>query len=131
MNTSTESASIGVNFGNLVKKFPISTAAASQHQRISTAAPITPLYDFTMQALEMSLYGYLRQTDPTFVGHAISGIRSMMTSISNISNTSLKNSNSQSCQSPTLSTTSSSGDNNRNSKQYTNNSNSNNNNKGK
>jgi hypothetical protein len=33
------------------------------------------VYDFTMQALEMSLYGYLRQTDPSFVGHSISGLR--------------------------------------------------------
>ncbi len=34
-----------------------------------------PVYDFTMQALEMSLYGYLRQTDPKFASHAISGLR--------------------------------------------------------
>ena len=39
------------------------------------STPRTPLYDFTLQALEMSLYGYLRQTDPLYVGHAISGIR--------------------------------------------------------
>ena len=33
------------------------------------------MFDFTLQALEMSLYGYLRQTDPLFNGHAISGLR--------------------------------------------------------
>ncbi len=37
--------------------------------------PNGPVYDFTMQALEMSLYGYLRQTDPMFASHAISGLR--------------------------------------------------------
>jgi hypothetical protein len=37
--------------------------------------PPGPVYDFSLQALEMSLYGYLRQTDPTFMGHAISGLR--------------------------------------------------------
>ena len=41
----------------------------------NTPNPARPVYDFTMQALEMSLYGYLRQTDPMFVGHAISGLR--------------------------------------------------------
>lgn len=34
-----------------------------------------PIFDFTLQALEMSLYGYLRQNDPLFAGHAISGLR--------------------------------------------------------
>ena len=45
-----------------------SSATTAQHQR-------GPLYDFTMQALEMSLYGYLRQSDHLFNGHAISGLR--------------------------------------------------------
>ena len=49
----------------------------------------TPLYDFTLQALEMSLYGYLRQTDPLYVGHAISGIR--MSPNNNNNNTSSLN----------------------------------------
>lgn len=47
---------------------PSSSSATAQHQR-------GPLYDFTMQALEMSLYGYLRQSDHLFNGHAISGLR--------------------------------------------------------
>jgi hypothetical protein len=34
-----------------------------------------PMYDFTLQALEMSLYGYLRQTDPFFASHAVSGLK--------------------------------------------------------
>lgn len=34
-------------------------------------------FDFTMQALEMSLYGYLRPTESMFAGHAMSGLRCM------------------------------------------------------
>ncbi|RNA31878.1 hypothetical protein BpHYR1_020540 [Brachionus plicatilis] len=37
--------------------------------------PQAPVYDFSLQALEMSLYGYLRQNDAMFMGHAISGLR--------------------------------------------------------
>lgn len=37
--------------------------------------PPGPVYDFSLQALEMSLYGYMRQTDPMFMGHALSGLR--------------------------------------------------------
>ena len=50
--------------------------------KVATTAPTGagcvnggPVYDFTMQALEMSLYGYMRQTDPMFASHAISGLR--------------------------------------------------------
>jgi hypothetical protein len=41
----------------------------------NSSGPRPPMFDFTLQALEMSLYGYLRQTDPMFAGHAISGFR--------------------------------------------------------
>lgn len=37
--------------------------------------PPGPVFDFSLQALEMSLYGYLRQSDPMFMGHALSGLR--------------------------------------------------------
>lgn len=42
-----------------------------------TPSPLlpAPVFDFSMQALEMSLYGYLRQSDPMFMGHALSGLR--------------------------------------------------------
>ena len=47
------------------KELPIATTSSQSRQ----------VYDFTLQALEMSLYGYLRQSDPMFASHAISGLR--------------------------------------------------------
>ena len=54
------------------KRLPV---AAASNGVSGAKNPPNPVYDFTMQALEMSLYGYLRQTDPMFASHAISGLR--------------------------------------------------------
>ena len=62
---------------NSIKKDENSSVLNDKQQNLNK-----PLYDFTLQALEMSLYGYLRQqqsyqdsNEKLFTGHSISGIR--------------------------------------------------------
>lgn len=57
------------------KNTALSTSTTNVNNQQQNNPAAGPAYDFSMQALEMSLYGYLRQTDPMFASHAMSGLR--------------------------------------------------------
>lgn len=71
----TSSSSAKQNMKKMVSQKNTALSSTTNVNNQQQNNPAGPAYDFSMQALEMSLYGYLRQTDPMFASHAMSGLR--------------------------------------------------------